>query len=1009
MNNRWSIPLLSLALGAPAAFGQGALPGLPEANGLQPVSETIYVNTSDILNNGSTESLGIGIIRNGNVVVGWEDDAPDEADPLTYLGSVWTVLSATGQPVTQDTEITSQNPATSGSTITSRFLSFFRADGSPIPANTAWGPKIKANPFGDGFGMGATGYDLALEIPTMSDFSGDDGDFPVVQLLNNAGQPLGLVTGVPAPFHQRSGSIRIGDWHYLSTGNVVIAGESRQEADLVDVFGGVAPNRHVIVRIVSPSGEEIRAAQLASDAPSRNEMWHGVGVTRNGFGVRFTSDGTSVVRLFANDGTPTSTNIVLGAVSGSPIAGNGGRGDGVGFHGNGNDAYAAVAAGTDDEGNRKVWVTVLNADGTLRWSRSVADDLELINPGRCDVGIDSLGRVAVVFADASGTGGNAPIILGRVFNAQGEPVGGTFHVSERELPDAGTLESRNPRVAFRNDTIAVTWESQTPEPGIRVVGVRTFVLPVQPGSIESVGLTRIVPDTAVINQELDALGNWEPYASMLGNHTFLVEANAFAQDTTDMQRYVVAFQPVAGGAMKRGEGFFADNGTPHLGPINASRQNGNPGRVAGDPRPGARNFIVGAEASPHFYAPFQSANRWNTGYNRQAENGNESRYGTVQTFSLDPTTLTQAPLSLAQDAALGRLTTGQAASDQNTRYGGDVVALSNGNFLSVVEDRSRTFRTDGNAAVGTILAPDGTIVKESFHIGDGDIWANVAAVQNGFVVRVAGMLHFFNNAGERQGDPVDQNTSGESYARGRGDGERLAGHVNSPYVFLSGKVTDAPIVRVSAWDARTRTYVATADVSEGGFRGDFDRANLAVDALNRVVVSWVSRPDSYEQQQVAARVLALEGTPATFRALTPSFLPFINAAPTGNIRSVGMSVAMTTRQILIAAKGEINLQNQPQQGANSNRELNFYTVFTHPDPKDDPTPPVGGGTRPTLIVTRSGGNVTITSSPQPLPAGFVLELAPSISGPWVVQTGANTPVTVPIGTEPAVFLRARQP
>jgi hypothetical protein len=68
------------------------------------------------------------------------------------------------------------------------------------------------------------------------------------------------------------------------------------------------------------------------------------------------------------------------------------------------------------------------------------------------------------------------------------------------------------------------------------------------------------------------------------------------------------------------------------------------------------------------------------------------------------------------------------------------------------------------------------------------------------------------------------------------------------------------------------------------------------------------------------------------------------------------------------------------------------------------TPP-----QPVLSVTRNGANVTITSSPQPLPAGFVLQTAPSVTGPWTTQAGVNTPVTVPIGTEAAAFLRVLKP
>jgi hypothetical protein len=61
-----------------------------------------------------------------------------------------------------------------------------------------------------------------------------------------------------------------------------------------------------------------------------------------------------------------------------------------------------------------------------------------------------------------------------------------------------------------------------------------------------------------------------------------------------------------------------------------------------------------------------------------------------------------------------------------------------------------------------------------------------------------------------------------------------------------------------------------------------------------------------------------------------------------------------------------------------------------------------------VMVTRSGGNVTITSEPAALPAGWVLQTAPSVSGPWTTQAGATTPVTVPIGAGNS-FLRAAKP
>ena len=48
---------------------------------------------------------------------------------------------------------------------------------------------------------------------------------------------------------------------------------------------------------------------------------------------------------------------------------------------------------------------------------------------------------------------------------------------------------------------------------------------------------------------------------------------------------------------------------------------------------------------------------------------------------------------------------------------------------------------------------------------------------------------------------------------------------------------------------------------------------------------------------------------------------------------------MTTKEILIAAKGLPNTLNMPDLGYDVPGDTNYYTVITHPDPKDDPTVP----------------------------------------------------------------------
>ncbi|HLJ94762.1 MAG TPA: hypothetical protein VKU02_16360 [Gemmataceae bacterium] len=496
-------------------------------------------------------------------------------------------------------------------------------------------------------------------------------------------------------------------------------------------------------------------------------------------------------------------------------------------------------------------------------------------------------------------------------------------------------------------------------------GLLSAQQPFVPQGIDSVGLQRIVPDTICFFNDWNydgvrdaQLDNWEPYTSVLGNSVFLIENNTYAltdpTNPSQMQRYGVVFQAVEGGAPVQGEAFFADDGTPYQGIINNYRQNGNPGRVAGDKRPGAINFIAGGEACPDEFSVFRSDSRWDTGVVRGG------RYASVQNYSLDPTTLTQTPTSKAYDAILGRLKGGVASAGGTEigRFGGDMVGLSNGNFLVVVDDESNLI-APVRSATAVIVAADGSIVKDSFVIGPGTIWSNVAAFKGGFCVRLNGILMFYDNSGTLQGEAsqsdaafVDNQGNVFSFSGDRGDGTRIASHINSNYVSLAG-AGGSPLsqVRVAVWDARDQSFQGSINVNElsaanGGtdpvdFLPTFDRANLAVDALNRVLVTYEVQ-QAPAAEQVAARVLAFDPTSATFSYLTQSFLPFINNDFLGlangpPIKSYRVSPSMTTKELLIAAKGLPNSLNMPDQGSDVPGDTNFYTVITHPNPQDDPT------------------------------------------------------------------------
>jgi len=187
------------------------------------------------------------------------------------------------------------------------------------------------------------------------------------------------------------------------------------------------------------------------------------------------------VRLFDNDGTPTTTNLDLATLTGQAEAGDGGDGGDAGISGNGQDAYVIVG-GYNTGLTNGVWVTVLNTDGTVRWSRDVANDLVLTmgSVRGASADIDKSGQVVVVFS-ASPDPSLPSMIMGRRFDAAGNPAGATFYVSEVEPPDYQVLfyPSDSPKVAWRDGRLAVTWVTRShPDPflqGYSVIADRLFV------------------------------------------------------------------------------------------------------------------------------------------------------------------------------------------------------------------------------------------------------------------------------------------------------------------------------------------------------------------------------------------------------------------------------------------------------------------------------------------------------------------------------------------------------
>ncbi|MBU6400020.1 MAG: hypothetical protein KGS61_06860, partial [Verrucomicrobia bacterium] len=117
--------------------------------------------------------------------------------------------------------------------------------------------------------------------------------------------------------------------------------------------------------------------------------------------------------------------------------------------------------------------------------------------------------------------------------------------------------------------------------------------------------------------------------------------------------------------------------------------------------------------------------------------------------------------------------------------------------------------------------------------------------------------------------------------------------------------------------------------------------------------------------------------------LTHSFFPFVNYDPDGSLGLITetMNVSMTTRQILIAAKGTINSTNVPSGGPNTQGETTLYTVISHPDPQ--PTP---GSQLSITGISVSGTRLTLSWAGGSSP--FQVQSTASLSNPtW--QTVLN--------------------
>lgn len=640
---------------------------------------------------------------------------------------------------------------------------------------------------------------------------------------------------------------------------------------------------------------------------------------------------------------------------------------------------------------------------------------------------------AFMFAELNGGLGGFP---------QGKKLIGSYPV-----PNTGSFNITLPAIADLGGGRVTVTANYSRDPAGTAFGqtaTSEFSDPVYlyPAGVSSVGLTHTVPDVAcwfsVANNAptngfinladqppAATLGNWEPYVSSIGDSTFLIEFNTYATNRLDdllqYQNNAVVKQPANGGPAKVGYCFYGDDGTPIKGIINYSRQNGNPGRVAGDLRYGANKFITMAEVSIGQHPSFQSVARWGnndiyqgTGLRPpdiEANAGN--RYAAEQIFKLDPVTLTQTPVTNAWDYTLGPLV-GSVVNTGNkpqlVRTGGRCNFLDNGNIVVMIDDKTGMVNPGNEVTTFSIIQPNGTLVKSATLAKNQDIWDNMCAVKGGFVIRVHDSLLMYDNSGTlTYSNSVNLssglNFGGNSEAGGRGDGIRIGGDIRSDYVYVAGTINGgggSAEVAVAAWDTRTGQFAGSSIMTDGDpATQQCDRTSVAVDALNRVCVVTMYKADKFGflGYQALARVAQFDGTQFTW--LTHSFYPFVNHDEDvwGGLGYLTLNpvVAMNTRQICFAAKGTINSVNNVSAGPDSLNEQTVYTVISHPVPVAAPVP--------TISMAKVGNNLNISWNPDD--GLFTVQTRESLNtGTWQNATSENVapPVNVPIGAG-SLFVR----
>ncbi len=459
-----------------------------------------------------------------------------------------------------------------------------------------------------------------------------------------------------------------------------------------------------------------------------------------------------------------------------------------------------------------------------------------------------------------------------------------------------------------------------------LLGVTSAIAQDLPVNHAAAGIKVVVSDTWIFNAGKANLSYWEPTTDIFGDGTIVIGANTFPENEDGMNMKVAFVNPTTG-KVEEFWGFYTDAGEPWKGPFNEKRKDGNPARVAVDRTPGGVRYIVGMESTPYLYEQFNTGDRWYKKYNY------DHVVGTVQIF--EKTASGPKPITNAFDPIYQPGDLPGEQMGQQMRYGGELQFLSNGNILTVVEDRTKNIVKEGNGVIASIFdGKTGALIKGPFNAaGDGaphSTWSNAVAFKGGFCVRTEKIFTVYDNDGNMKYF-FEQSLFSTVKEEGRGDGVRIGSNPGTNYVFFAGKDSSGEMV-VSRFDAVATTNgenlqgVKEDYVNEKEFAlNTFDRADIGVDENGNFCVTYEDTSVT-GAEQIVARVFNSELEP-----VTPTFMAFAKAdGMSGDVKGVSSkesNVTMSNEYIVIGADGVIWDETK---NALSEAEQTFFIVLENP-------------------------------------------------------------------------------